>query len=331
MSLISLLLVLLIEQFQPQPQPLRQSLLRRYLPLVDRVVAHLQPVGQRQGWLAWAIAVLLPAALSALLYHLLDAAGWLLSLAWLVAVLHVCLTYRSFSQPLARIRDALDTGQEQQARQLLAEWKQIDIGSLPRQDLLRQALGQGTQDAHHQLLGVLSVFLIGMLLGLGPAGAVLFRAADVVVTHWRQLPDQDDAVQRTLLVDVARQAWNRINWLPARLTAASFAVAGNFEQALDNWRFQTQVAPASLSDTDADVLVQATAMGAIDLSWPLPAATGTLRLPAPLEPSGTAMPSVRVVEQPGLCSLQTLSGLIRRALWIWCLLLALITLTRWVS
>ena len=43
------------------------------------------------------------------------------------------------------------------------------------------------------------------------------------------------------------------------------------------------------------------------------------------------MPSVRVVEQPGLCSLQTLSGLIRRALWIWCLLLALITLTRWVS
>ena len=331
MSLISLLLVLLIEQFQPQPQPLRQLLLRRYLPLVDRMVAHLQPVGQRQGWLAKAIAVLLPAALSALLYHLLDAAGWLLSLAWLVAVLHVCLTYRSFSQPLARIRDALDIGQEQQARQLLAEWKQVDIGSLPRQDLLRQALGQGTQDAHHQLLGVLSAFLIGMLLGLGPAGAVLFRAADVVVTHWRQLPDQDDAVQRSLLVDVARQAWNRINWLPARLTAASFAVAGNFEQALDNWRFQTQVAPASLSDTDADVLVQATAMGAIDLSWPLPAATGTLRLPAPLEPSGTAMPYVRVVEQPGLCSLQTLSGLIRRALWIWCLLLALITLTRWVS
>ena len=65
MSLISLLLVLLIEQFQPQPQPLRQLLLRRYLPLVDRMVAHLQPVGQRQGWLAWAIAVLLPAALSA--------------------------------------------------------------------------------------------------------------------------------------------------------------------------------------------------------------------------------------------------------------------------
>ena len=178
---------------------------------------------------------------------------------------------------------------------------------------------------------MLSAFLIGMLLGLGPAGAVLFRAADVVVTHWRQPPDQDDAVQRSLLVDVARQAWNRINWLPARLTAASFAVAGNFEQALDNWRFQTQAAPASLSDTDADVLVQATAMGAIDLSWPLPAATGTPRLPAPLEPSGTAMPSVRVVEQPGLCSLQTLSGLIRRALWIWCLLLALITLTRWVS
>jgi len=332
MSLISLLLVLLIEQLQPSS--LRQPVLRRYLQLADRVADRLPLAQRRQGWLAWALAVLLPAGLSALLYYLLDAVGWLLSLPWLVAVLHVCLAYRPFGQPLARIRDALDMGQEQQARQWLADWKQVDVMALPHHDVLRQALEQGTRDAHRQLFGVLAAFLIGMLLGLGPAGAVLFRAADVLAQHWRQPRAGEDAAADALLTDVSRQAWNWINWLPARVTAASFAVAGNFEQALDNWRFQMQGLPASVSDTDtdADTLVQATAMGAIDLSWPLPAAVGTPRLPAPQDlPAADAPGASMLVEQPGLRSLQALSGLIRRALWLWCLLLALITLTRWVS
>lgn len=73
MSLISLLLVLLIEQLQPSS--LRQPVLRRYLRLADRVADRLPLAQRRQGWLAWALAVLLPAGLSALLYYLLDAVG----------------------------------------------------------------------------------------------------------------------------------------------------------------------------------------------------------------------------------------------------------------
>src|SRR3990170_1515693 len=49
--------------------------------------------------------------------------GWI---AWNVAILYVTLGFRQFSHYFTDIRDALDDGDETTARELLAQWRQVD-------------------------------------------------------------------------------------------------------------------------------------------------------------------------------------------------------------
>jgi adenosylcobinamide-phosphate synthase len=46
-----------------------------------------------------------------------------------------------------------------------------------------------------------------------------------------------------LFGEFARRAFHAINWLPARATALTFAIAGNFEDAMYSWRTQAAFWP----------------------------------------------------------------------------------------
>ena len=50
-------------------------------------------------------------------------------------------------------------------------------------------------------------------------------------------PERRNAVSEALQ-QVARTAWYWVDWVPARITAISFAVVGSFEEAIDGWRQQ---------------------------------------------------------------------------------------------
>ncbi len=56
----------------------------------------------------------------------------LLGLAFDVAVLYLTLGFRQFSHYFTDIRNALDRGDEIEARRLLAEWRHLDASELPR-------------------------------------------------------------------------------------------------------------------------------------------------------------------------------------------------------
>ncbi len=56
----------------------------------------------------------------------------LLAFAWSVLVLYVTLGFRQFSHHFTAIRDALEVGDEDTARELLADWQQVDASELPR-------------------------------------------------------------------------------------------------------------------------------------------------------------------------------------------------------
>ena len=62
------------------------------------------------------------------------------------------------------------------------------------------------------------------------------------------------------MLDIARQAWRVVDWLPARATALGFAVVGNFEEVMDGWRFHAQKFPQ-----DNDGVVLAATSGAINV------------------------------------------------------------------
>ena len=73
---------------------------------------------QHHGWVAWGTWPVVLPALVALGIHwlLLWGVGWPLAVLWNVAVLYITLGFRQFSHHFTRIRDALESADEDAAR-----------------------------------------------------------------------------------------------------------------------------------------------------------------------------------------------------------------------
>ena len=108
----------------------------------------------------------------------------LLALVWNVLVLYLTLGFRQFSHYFTDIRDALERGDELTARRLLAEWRHLDASELPRTELLRHVIEHSLLAAHRHVFGVFFWFVVLSTLGLGPAGAVLYRMAEFASRYW---------------------------------------------------------------------------------------------------------------------------------------------------
>ena len=326
MSFIAILLALLIEQARPlaRSNPVHGGL-RAWALSVSRNFDAGKP---HHAWVAWALAVLVPSGIVVGVYLLLmHWVGWPLGIVWDVAVLYVTLGFRQFSHHFTRIRDALDLGDERLAREGLAQWQRVSVGELPRSELVRHVLEYSVLAAHRHVFGVLACYSVFAALGLGPAGAVLYRMAEFVARYWSR-PGPDAAPRASeALKRASAAAWTALDWLPTRMTALCFAVVGSFEEAIDGWRFYAQRFP----NDNVGVLLAATS-GAINVRLggealkPTPesvqAATG-LGEDAELADS-TSTPG----REPELAHLRSVVGLVWRSVVVWMLLLALLTLSR---
>ena len=82
--------------------------------------------------------------------------------------------------------------------------------------------------AHRHVFGVLGWFSIFAALGLGPAGAVMYRMSEFVGRYWlyksKALNAAGEGASPALQL-AATQAWGVIDYLPARVTAVGFAKA----------------------------------------------------------------------------------------------------------
>jgi adenosylcobinamide-phosphate synthase len=265
-----------------------------------------------QGWIAWLLAVGLPSVVAALIYWALWSFSSVLGFVWLVGVLYVTLGFRQFSHHFSEIRRALDEGDEALARDKLAAWLRVDVSSLPRAELLRQVIQHSVLSAHRHVFGVLVAYVVFWMLGLGPTGAILYRMAEYLSRNWQARADNS---RSQALQAAAAQAWVWIDYLPARTTALGFAVVGNFEEAVASWRSEAKAyAPGS------DGVVLAATSGALNVRL----AQGMETAP-PLElqdAAQTARPD------PQLAHLGGVVGLVWRAVVLWMLVLALLSLAR---
>jgi adenosylcobinamide-phosphate synthase len=265
------------------------------------------------------LAVGLPAVIATLMHWvLMGIFGWPVAMVWSVAVLYVTLGFRQFSHHFTAIRDALDVGDERLARELLADWQHVEVGSLPRSELLRHVIEHSVLSAHHHVFGVLAWFSVLAALGFGPAGAVIYRMSDMVAHTWQSSPKTNQGWVSDTLQNAARDAWRRVDWLPARLTAVAFAVVGNFEEAIDCWRTHAQRFP-----DDNDGVVLAATAGALNVRL----GGEALRAEDTTETHDQDSESTPG-RAPEMAHLSSVVGLVWRSVVLWLVLLALLTLAR---
>lgn len=318
MSFFAVLLALVLDQARPvSPENRVHGALRLWVRWVKRSLDAGLP---HHGVLVWAVAVGVPVLVVAGVHLLLWHYSIVLTLLWSVLVLYFTLGFRQFSHHFTGIRNALERGQEREARQALAAWKGIALDKQPESELVRHAIEHSVLAVHHHVLGVLVCFLVFWMLGLGPVGAVLFRLADHFAQSCQAQAAHPDAIPSSDSVNrVALRAWQLINHAPARATAMAFAVVGNFEEAVASWRQDT----ALFDDPNQGVVLAATA-GALNVRlgrrMSMGGAGGSA-LAALASPDANALG-----REPQLAHLASLVGLVWRSVVLWLVFLALLTL-----
>ncbi len=337
MSFFAVLFALLIEQARPLA---RSNWIHSASKQWARCASRNLDAGKPQhGWLAWSVAVAVPSAVTLMIHWALWAVNPLLAFVWSVGILYVTLGFRQFSHYFTDIRDALDDGDEDAARVLLAQWQQVEASELPRSEIVRHVIEYSVLAAHRHVFGVLGWFSVLAALGFGPAGAVLYRMSEFVARYWRYKSKSLAAGEGAspALQAAASTAWGVVDFVPARMTALGFAVVGSFEDAIDAWRNYAQRfsndAPVSVDNHNDGILLAATS-GAVNVrlrgvvlqtKFGPGVSAGFLaaRITA-LDGATDAMPG----REPQVAHLRSIVGLVWRSVVLWMVLLALLTLAR---
>lgn len=310
MSLLSLLCVLVLEQFRALPAARLRAAQFAYAHFLER---RFNGGEYRHGLIAWIAGVAAPALLVLVLHLVLGYIHPLLAFCFAVLVLYFLLGFRQFSHYFTEIQLALRMGELERARSLLAEWRGRTADRLGSSDIARLAIEQGILSAHRHVFAPLFWFIV-----LGPAGAVLYRFAMAAAEHWPRTAGPIDPHPQ--FGNFARSAFMALDWLPARITAASFAVVGDFEDAVYCWRTQA----SQWADATTGILL-ASGAGALGIRLGLP-------LPETGEPGSIeARPELGMGDDADVDHLQSAIGLVWRALVLCLLLLALLTLATWVG
>mgnify|MGYP001217583568 CR=1 FL=1 len=299
MSLAAIVAALLLEQWRPLgDRKLYFAALARWANWLER---SFNAGAARHGMVAWLVAVVPALAAALALYYALAWASPLLALAFNVACLYLTLGFRQFSHYFTDLQLAIRAGDVDRARDLIGAWRGEPARHRSREEVIRLALEEALVASHRHVFGVLFWFLVLP----GPSGAILYRLALYLRRRWQGLGGFGAFTER---------AYRLLEWPAVRLTAASFAVVGDFEDAVYCWRTQAQSWP----DPDAGVVLAAGAgaMG-VRLGMPLTAIDGV-----------EVRPELGVGEAADSPFLDSLVGLVWRALVVWVFLLLLLSLAR---
>ncbi|HZC76371.1 MAG TPA: CobD/CbiB family protein [Ktedonobacterales bacterium] len=299
MSVVAIIAALVIEQWRPLGhQPQVQGTLGGWAGWLEQSFNG----GERHhGVIAWLVAVLPPVALALVLHIALFAVHPLAALVFNIAVLYLTLGFRQFSHYFTDIQVAVKSGDVERARVALDHWRGASGVVRPREEVIRLAIEEALLASHRHVFGV----LLWYLLLPGPTGAVLYRLAAYFAWRWKDLAGFGEFANRVFHV---------LDWPAVRLTAAAFAVVGDFEDAVYCWRTQAR----SWLDPNAGIVLAAGAgaMG-VRLGMPVQDVEG-------MQPR----PELGVGEPAEGPFLDSTVGLLWRAVVVWVFALVLLSIAR---
>lgn len=257
------------------------------------------------GLLAWAGTVL-PFVLLA---------GWLAVMTrdvspWLVAALDAIALYfaigaRSLHDHIAPIALALRDADLPRARALASRIVSRDLTQAADEPIARAAVESALENGSDAVFAPLFWLVVA-----GAPGVVLYRLANTLDAMWgyRNARFTGFGWAAARIDDVA-------NWIPARLTAISYALLGHTADALRCWRTQ---APQWSSPNAGPVM----AAGAGSLRVQLGGA-------ARYEGVDEARPSLGTGETAAAADITRALTLVSRTLWLWLSALGLIAALAW--
>ena len=199
--------------------------------LVSRVEGALNRGGDARrrvvGLLAWGLLVfsfVLPVVALAGALKAYGLAGWLLD----VLLLYLALGGRSLAEHAERVGADLARGDLAAAREHVGWIVSRDTSALDEHGVAKACVESTLENGNDAVFGALFWFMC-----FGGAGAVLFRLANTLDAMWGYKN------ARFLYFGwAAARIDDVLNYLPARLTAFSYALCGQTRRALACWRRQ---------------------------------------------------------------------------------------------
>jgi len=304
MTLISLVAALLLEQWRPLRTGNR--LYVAFARYVNRLARNFDAGHYRDGVISWLLAVV-PVTLATLIVYLVSRhTSGLLALAWNVVVLYLALGFRQFSHFYTDVMVALRGNDLARAREVLSTWRGESAQELTASEIARVAIELGLMRSHRHVFGVMAWFVV-----LGPVGAIGYRLAALLNDRWGAARDEETGAFGLF----AARAFEVIDWVPVRLTAVGFAVAGDFMGSVECWREQ-----AAAWRSYAQGIIFAAAAGALGVKL-----GGVLHQDSGIE----YRPQLGDGDEADVDYMQAAVGLIWRALVLWLFLILLATIASW--
>ncbi len=173
------------------------------------------------GVLGWALAVLPWVALALVLRPLAP-------FAVDVLLLYFSLGARSLCEHAEAVARPLREGRLDEARQRVGWIVSRDTAALDESGVAKAGVESVLENGNDAIFGALFWFAL-----LGGPGALLFRLANTLDAMWGYRTERYNLYGRW-----AARVDDALNWLPARLTALSYALLGRWRDALACWRTQ---------------------------------------------------------------------------------------------
>lgn len=173
------------------------------------------------GVLGWALAVLPWVALALVLRPLAP-------FAVDVLLLYFSLGARSLCEHAEAVARPLREGRLDEARQRVGWIVSRDTAALDESGVAKAGVESVLENGNDAIFGALFWFAL-----FGGPGALLFRLANTLDAMWGYRTERYNLYGRW-----AARFDDALNWLPARLTALSYALLGRWRDALACWRTQ---------------------------------------------------------------------------------------------
>jgi AmpE protein len=300
MKLLALLIGLAVERLATQLFHLRE------LRWLDRVIDRgFEQVGRFANWPPMLLVLLLALvlALPVLLIRLLlgDALFGFAYLVFAVVVLFFSFGPKDIGEEINEYSAAVESGDEEGVRRAAKALLERDPPPESTEGS-REIEAAVCVQANNRLFAVIFWFVV-----FGPVGAWIYRVTDLIRRRavFRAARDEASESAASLAVTAAEDLQGWLAWIPARLTALGYAMAGDFEAATSAWRTGGPVGvPAGVQNEN---LLARVGQGALSLR-PEPAETATER----------AVRGARAAHR-----------LVLRSLIIWAAVIAAMTLYGW--